>query len=261
MKDTDKMLLLTSLIDQMLDELPALSTFMKQEEYQKVDDFSKHLKSREWFLDSNFFKPINLTKENDTIPFEIELYTNPKSKQLSDSLAIIPFEFQYIRRDLPEFDIIVLRMFLDSKRFRIAIMEVSEDVIASFEENFKKVLKEKPSESSSNIFDEACYLCIQEYGERIFRTKGNVYESWNDFHNKIKEEMNISIKDYSDIGKYLWQTDYLRFDNRFRKKDKAITLVEQLETYKETLKTEIPTESHAKKGFSFKSIFRNKKDC
>lgn len=262
MFETDKMLLAGSLIDQMLDGIPPLGTFMRPEEYQQVNNYSKQLKSREWFLDLNFFSPLKLKKENSKVPFKIKLYADINSNNLSDTLAIIPFEFQYIKRDLPEFDVIILRMIIDSKRFRIATMEVSEDVISDLEENFKKVLREKPNETPSNIFDEACFLCVKNYVERVFRTKGNLFNDWNTFKQKAEAEMNISIKDYSDIGKYLWQTDYLCFDNRLRRGDKVATIVEQLNTYKkEDHETPASENIPQKKSmFSFKSFFGNKKD-
>ena len=73
---TDKLLLHSSLVDQMLDELSPISTFMKQEEYQKVYDYVNTLKSKKWFLDANFFKPINLPKKEDILPFSLKLYTD-----------------------------------------------------------------------------------------------------------------------------------------------------------------------------------------
>ncbi len=253
---TDKLLLHASLVDQMLDELSPISTFMKQEEYQKVYDYVNTLKSKKWFLDANFFKPINLPKKEDILPFSLKLYTDSKSQKLSDSLAIIPYEFQYIKKDLPEFDVIIIRMSLDSKSYRIATMEVSEDVINSFEIYFKQVLNEKPNEDSSNIFDEACFLCVKEYIERIIRTKGVFYQNWNSFRIEFKKKHNKNIQDYSDIGKYLWQTDFLRFDNRYRKHDKITTLVEQLENYKKQEENKNTEKNTRKKPFSsIKSFF------
>ncbi len=256
----DKLLLNISLIDQMLDDLSPISTFMKIEEYQQIYEYTNTLKSKRWFLDSNFFKPINLTKKEENLPFPIKLYTKTNSQKLSDSLAIIPYEFQYIKRDLPEFDIIIIRMLLNEKNFRIATMEVSEDVITTLENHFKQILKNKPDETSNDIFDEACFFCVKEYAERVIRTKGTFYENWNSFQKEFKEIYHISILDYSDIGKYLWQTDFLKFDNRYRKHDKAFTLVEQLEIYKK--QEEKDSENNTQKSFfsSIKNFFKKEKD-
>lgn len=250
--DSNKQLLVSSLIDEMLNELTPLSSFMRPKEYKKVYDYSKNWKSREWFLTKFFFSPLDLSPNNEDVIFDIKLYAMEKSNTLSDAFAIIPYEFQYIKRE-NNFDIILLRMYLDSESFRIASIEVSQDVHECIQNHFQQIQEQKSQESISNIFDLACYQCVCEYSERIFRSKGEFYEHWEAFQKEFEEQNGLEVREYSDVGKYLWQSNYLCFDNRFKKGDKIITILEQFEKYQ---KQALESAENRKKGLSaIKSMF------
>ncbi len=249
--DFNKQLLVSSLTDEMLDELSPLNSFMRPKEYKNIYDHSKNWKSREWFLKQYFFIPLSLSPNEEEVNFEIKLYAMEKSNKLSDALAIIPYEFQYIKKE-SENDIIILRMYLDSDNFRFATIEVTKDVHACIQKHFQEILMQRPNESTNNIFDLACYLCVQEYSERIFRTKGEFCDNWNLFQQEFESHNHITIKDYSDVGKYLWQCSYLCFDNRFRKGENVIPILEQIEKHKNQ---EVQKENGKKKLTAMKSMF------
>ncbi len=153
------------------------------------------------------------------------------------------------------YDVIILRMFLDSSSFRIATIEVTKDVYSSIQEHFQNIQKQHSEESPSNVFDLACFQCIQEYSERIFRNKGEFYESWEIFKKEWEKQNSNIIKEYSDVGKYLWQASYLCFDNRFKKGDKVTTILEQFEENKKRKLMEDKTPTKKKGISSIKSLF------
>lgn len=252
MLESNSQLLVSSLVDELLNELSPLNTFMRPKEYKKLYEYSKNWKSKNWFLDKFFYTPLNLSEAENKVNFDIKLYSMEKTNFLSDTIAIIPFEFQYIKRDVG-YDIILLRMYLDSTSFRIATIEVTQDVYSSIQDYFQTIQKEKIDESTQNIFDLACFLCIHEYSERIFRNKGIFYDDWQTFQQEFETQTHVHIREYSTVGKYLWQIDYLCFDNRFRKGDKILTILEQLQQTME--KIEIEKKAKKKNTFSLKSMF------
>ncbi len=254
MLELDKTLLIASLADELLNELSPLNSFMRPKEYKKIYEYSKNWKSRNWFLNKNFYTTIGINMEDDQLDFLIKLYALEKSSCLSDAFAIIPFEFQYIKME-ESYDVIILRMFLDSSSFRIATIEVTKDVYSSIQEHFQNIQKQHSEESPSNVFDLACFQCIQEYSERIFRNKGEFYESWEIFKKEWEKQNSNIIKEYSDVGKYLWQASYLCFDNRFKKGDKVTTILEQYEENKKRKLMEDKTPTKKKGISSIKSLF------
>ncbi len=244
--EANRQLLVSSLVDEMLNELSPLNSFMRPKEYKKIIEYSRNWKSRDWFLNKFFFTPLELSSEENEVNFNIKLYAMEMTNHFSDSLAIIPYEFQYIKKEVG-FDIILLRMYLGTNNFRIATIEVSKDVYASIQEYFQAFQKNKPDESTQSIFDLACFSCVHEYSERIFRQKGEFYDNWELFQKEFEEQNHIILKEYSDVGKYLWQADYLCFDNRFKKGEKIISILEQLEDY---LKKQELEKTAKRKGLS-----------
>ncbi len=248
----NKQLLVASLVDEMLNDFSPLNSFMRPKEYKKIYEHSKSWKSRNWFLNKFFFTPLELSLEENNVNFEIKLYAMEKTNRLSDVLAIIPYEFQYIKKEVG-FDIILLRMYLGANNFRIATIEVSQDVYTSIQEYFQTYQSGRLDEFSQNIFDLACFSCVHEYSERIFRQKGEFYDNWEIFQANFERQHHISLKEYSDVGKYLWQADYLCFDNRLKKGEKTISILEQLENHLRKQEVEIIAK---KKGLdTLKSMF------
>lgn len=250
--DSNNQLLVFSLLDQMLDELPPVSSFVHKAEYQSLYSCIKGWKSRKLFLNRIFFDKFEI--QTDLLNFPIELETGDKTSYLSDVFGLIPIEFQYLKREKPLHDILLLRSYIDSKKFKVASVIVTEDILLSIQNCLSQ---EDLKNTGYNLFELACFRYVKKFGKNILENYGKIFPDWNAVLSRLESDYHIFPQDFSPIGKYLWQIDYLCFDNRKRNEGNPVSLLEQLEQHKLDLLDSIETLTIPKKKklLSLKSLF------
>lgn len=215
-----------SLIDEKLNDLMSLSTFISADEYRNIN-----LKTRDWhskipYLKEHFFndKRIDLDKLEKN-KFPIKLFSTIPKHTFFDIVATIPIEFQYITAN--KSDMIILRMDLGDGRYNVIIKKIDNSILEIIKAIFDKITTSRDNKTDYSPIEEAYFEYIHENGRHFLNTEKNIYNSWEEFHSYFISKYNIDIKEYSHIGKYLWQRDFILLDNRAFRNYKVYSLEDQ----------------------------------
>lgn len=214
-----------SLIDQKLDNLMPLSTFINADEYRNIHQKIKDWHSKIPYLKEKIFndKRIDLEKIEEN-KFPIKLFSTIPNHTIFDVVATIPIEYQYITSK--NNDLIILRMDLGDGRYNIVTIKIDNSILEVIKVLFEKITTSK-NNNDSNPIEEAYFEYIHEHGQHFLNKYKNIYSSWEEFHKEFFTKYNIDIKEYSHIGKYLWLRDFILLDNRAHRNYKVYSLENQ----------------------------------
>ena len=215
-----------SLLDQKLDNLKHLSTFISADEYRNIHEHTHNWNNRIPYLRKSIFKPEDIDIDKlERNKFPIKLFSTVPHLTIYDTVAAIPVEFQYI--STKEKDLIILRVDLTDGRYIITAMELNEKVLSTIQVIYEKILETNPKMDKSLIFEHSYYEYIHKNSIYILSKYKNVYNTWNKFAEMFFTKYQINIKEYSSTGRYLWHRDYILLDNRSMKNYKVYPLKEQ----------------------------------
>ena len=215
-----------SLLDQKLDNLKHLSTFISADEYRNIHEHTHNWNIRIPYLRKSVFNPKNIDVDKlERNKFPIKLFSTVPNLTIYDTVATIPVEFQYI--STKDKDLIILRVDLTDGRYIITAMELNEKVLSTLQVIYEKILEIHPNMDKSLVFEHAYYEYIHRNSVYVLAKYKNIYNNWNEFAKVFFSKYQVDIKEYSDTGRYLWHRDYILLDNRSMKNYKIYTLKEQ----------------------------------
>lgn len=250
-----------SLLDQRLNKLRHISSFISADEYRNIYTLTHNWNSRIPYLKRTIFKPekidIDLLEKNK---FPIKLFSTVPNHMIYDTVATIPVEFQYI--STKNIDIIVLRIDLGDNRYLAHIVELNDNILSTIQILYESILDNNPKMDKMLVFENAYFKYIHKNSIYILSRHKNEYNSWKSFTDELFNKYQVEIKEYSKTGKYMWHRDYILLDNRAMKDYKIYSLKSQwndnqkqvLEATK-TIKKEV---SKKHKYFNIDSLFVDK---
>ena len=248
-----------SLLDQRLNKLRHVSSFISADEYRNIHNLSHNWNSRIPYLKRTIFKPekvdVDVLEKNK---FPIKLFSTVPNHLIYDTVAAIPVEFQYIVTK--NTDVIVLRVDLGSNRYLAHTIELNESILSTIQVLYENVLELNPNVDKALVFEKAYFKYIHRNSVYILSRNKKEYSSWASFTDMFYSKYQADIKEYSSTGKYLWHRDYILLDNRAMKDYKIYTLKGQWnDNQKEDLDSIKPTKKEEtkekKKYFNISSLF------
>lgn len=251
-----------SLLDQRLDKLKHVSTFISADEYRNIFAHTHNWNNRIPYLRKTVFKPEKIDMDRlEKNKFPIKLFSTVPNHSIYDTVAAVPIEFQYV--STKDKDLIVLRVDLADSRYIVTAIEMNEKVLSTIQVLYETILESNPKMEKASVFERAYYEYIHKNSIYILSKHKNIYNSWNQFADIFYAKYQISLKEYNDTGRYLWQRDYILLDNRAMKEYKIYTLKtqwqdnnkEDLESI-EPLKKITPVQN---KFFNLSSLFMDEK--
>lgn len=215
-----------SLLDQRLNKLKHISTFVSADEYRDIHVRTQSWNSRVPYLTKTIFKPekvnIDVFEKNK---FPIKLFSTVPNHTIYDTVASIPVEFQYIITK--EKDLIVLRVDLGDGRYFATTIALNEKTLATIQVLYENILTQFPNMDHSQVFERAYFEYIHKNSIYILSHKKDTYNNWGAFEAAFKRKYKVDLREYNDTGKYLWHRDYILLDNRAMKDFKIYTLKNQ----------------------------------
>jgi len=251
-----------SLLDQRLEKLKHISTFISADEYRNIYEKTQSWNVRIPYLRKTIFKPekinVDLLERNK---FPIKLFSTVPNHSIYDTVAAVPVEFQYVTTK--EKDLIVLRIELGDNRYIATVINITEQILSTIQVLYENFLSANPNMEKAQVFEHAYFEYIHKNSIYILSKTKNIYTNWKSFDNAFFAKYQISLKEYSSTGKYLWHRDYILLDNRAMKDYKIYTLKEQWQNnHKEDLESIEPlkkTELEPNKYFNISALFIDEK--
>lgn len=215
-----------SLLDQRLNKLKHISTFVSADEYRDIHVRTQSWNSRIPYLSKTIFKPEKVNVDTlEKNKFSIKLFSTVPSHTIYDTVAAIPVEFQYIMTK--EKDLIVIRVDLGDGRYYATTIALNEKTLATIQVLYENILAQFPKMDRAQAFERAYFEYIHKNSVYILSHKKDTYNNWSAFENAFKRKYKIELNEYNDTGKYLWHRDYILLDNRAMKDFKIYTLKDQ----------------------------------
>lgn len=251
-----------SLLDQRLDKLKHVSTFISADEYRNIFSHTHNWNNRIPYLRKTVFKPEKIDMDRlEKNKFPIKLFSTVPNHSIYDTVAAIPVEFQYV--STKDKDLIILRVDLADSRYIVTALEMNEKVLSTIQVLYETILENNPKMDKALIFESAYYEYIHKNSIYILSKHKSIYNSWNQFADRFYAKYQVELKEYSDTGRYLWQRDYILLDNRSMKDYKVYTLKNQWQdNNKEDLESIEPLkkiETPKNKYFNLSALFMDDK--
>ena len=215
-----------ALLDRRLDRLKHISTFISADEYRDIYSLSHHWNSRISYLRNSIFKPEQV--DIDTLErnkFPLKLFSTVPNHSIYDSVAAIPVEFQYITTK--KNDVIVLRIDLGDNKYLVNVVEIDDNILSTLQILYEKNITSSSRKDKSYAFEKAYFEYIHKNSYYILSKKKNLYPGWKSIYDVFFDKYQVSIREYSETGRYLWQRDYILLDNRAMKDYKIYSLRSQ----------------------------------
>ncbi len=234
-------------LDQILDQMVPLESFLSNEEYQIIYEHTKDWISRDIYLKKLFTEQFGIKREDFSLPFALELFSPTDPYSLFETIAVVPIEFQIIKKENKK-DTLIVRMPVGNKKYRIAAAKITDSI--------KEIIEKEGDTDNSDL---AYFRYIQRHGKEMLNPEISAIYAWDEFEEKLSSS-GISIEEYSDCGNYLWRRNYQLFDNRAKINGFTYTLTEQLEKQKseEIENVEVLTAKKKKKPlFPISNFFRD----
>ena len=234
-------------LDQILDQMMPLESFLSNEEYQVIYEHTKDSVSRDIYLKRLFTEQFGIKREDFSLPFALELFSPTDPYSLFEVVAVVPIEFQIIKKENKK-DTLIVRMPVGNKKYRISATKITD----AMKETIEK-------EAETKDLDLAYFQYIKKHGKEMLNPEVSAVYTWNEFEEKLNAS-GISIEEYSEAGIYLWRKNYQLFDNRAKINGFIYTLTEQLEKQKseEIESIEVLTAKKKKKPlFPISNFFRD----
>lgn len=251
-----------SLLDQRLNKLKHISSFISADEYRNIYSKTSYWNSRIPYLRKTIFKPekmdMDILEKNK---FPIKLFSTVPNLSIYDTVAAIPVDFQYI--STKDEDLIVLRIDLGDSRYMISTLELNDKVLSTIQVLYETILENNPKMDKASVFEHAYFQYIHKNSIYIFSKEKTIFNSWSSFADSFYSKYQVSINEYSSTGRYLWQRDYILLDNRAMKDYKVYSLkLQWQDNHKEDLESIEPlkkVEPSSNKYFSISALFIDEK--
>ncbi len=235
-------------LDQFLDGFEPLDSFLNKEEYRIIYEHTKNWISRDMFLNRLFQEKLGISKDAFEVPFALELSTPTDPYSLLEAVAVVPIEFQVIKKENKK-DTLIVRMPVGNKKYRISAAKITDSIKETMEK-----------ETNTTDEDVAYYQYVAKHGKELLSREISVIYEWREFQEKLSSN-GVPINEYSETGSYLWKRNFQLFDNRARNGGLVFTLTEQLENQKreEIESVEVLTAAKKKKKpiFPITNFFRD----
>lgn len=251
-----------SLLDQRLNKLKHISSFISADEYRNIHSKTYNWNSRIPYLRRTIFKPEKV--DIDTLErnkFPIKLFSTVPNHSIYDTVAAIPVEFQYI--SAKEADVIVIRIDLGDNRYMATVVELNEKILSTIQVLYESILESNPKMSKSLVFEHSYFEYIHRNSIYILSKNKKTYNSWEKFADAFYSKYQIDINEYNSTGKYLWHRDYILLDNRAMKDYKVYSLKMQWQdNHKDDLESIEPlktVETTPNKYFNISALYIDEK--